>query len=108
VSDSNFWLERIALEADLRGIDLEGMPLAISALDKPVEVEARGTTMRLAPYETAVVPAELEVVMVRGLADGAQILAAAPPARRDSVALRFSRAAVDYNASSAYFAQFPG
>jgi len=108
IADHNFWLERIRLQERLCGIDLEGMPLAVTALDKPVEVEARGTSMMLAPYTSAVIPAELGDVMVRALERGASILAAAPPTRPDAVPKRFSRASVDFNASTAYLAQFAG
>jgi hypothetical protein len=52
--------------------------------------------------------AELDVVMLRGLAPGASLLAAAPPGGHDAVAKRFARAGVDFNAGTAYLAQFPG
>lgn len=108
VADRKFWVERIELAERFCGVDLEGMPLTLTALDRPVEVEARGTTVRLEPYRSAVVPAELDVVMLRGLDAGARVLAAAPPARRDSVSGRFARAGVDFGASTSYLAQFPG
>ncbi len=108
VADPNFWFERIALGDRPVGLDLEGMPLTVTALARPVEVEARGTTLRLEPYETALLPAELDVVMLRGLAPGATLLAAAPPAGHDAVAKRFARAGTDFNASTAFLAQFPG
>ena len=108
VADRNFWLERIALGERPCGLDLEGMPLTVTALAHPVEVEARGTSLRLEAFETALLPAELDVVMVRGLAPGATLLAAAPPAGHDAVAKRFARAGTDFNASTAYLAQFPG
>jgi mannose-6-phosphate isomerase len=108
VSDPNFWLEHIALNERLCGLDLEGMPLTVTALDRPLEVEARGASLRLEPYETALLAAELDVVMLRGLAPGATLLAAAPPAGHDAVAKRFARAGVDFNAGTAYLAQFPG
>ncbi len=108
VSDRNFWLERIALGDRPGGLDLEGMPLTVTALERPIEVEARGMSLRLEAYETALLPAELDVVMLRGLAPGATLLAAAPPAGRDAVAKRFARAGTDFNASTAYSAQFPG
>jgi mannose-6-phosphate isomerase len=107
VSDKNFWLERMVLGERPGGVDLEGMPLTITALDRPVEIEARGTSITLGPFKTAIVPAEVDVVMLRGLEAGAAVLAAAPPAHHDSVPRRFSRAGVNFNDSTAYLAQFP-
>ena len=108
VSDTNFWPERSALEDGLHPLDLEEMPLTLTALDKPVAVEARGVTVRLAPYATTVLAAGLGGVLVRALEPEAALLAAGPPRRPDTGAHRFSRAAVDFNASTAYLAQFSG
>ncbi len=107
VCDANFWLERIALRNDAHGIDLEGMPLAITALDLPLELEAQGEAIRLEPYESAVVPAGLDVVMASALMPGASLFAAAPPANANAVAKRFARAGVDVGRSTSFIAQFP-
>ncbi|MDQ2909230.1 MAG: hypothetical protein M3R44_07775, partial [Candidatus Eremiobacteraeota bacterium] len=87
-------------------LDTEGMPLALTALDQPLELEARATTVRLEPYETAVVPAALDVVMVRGPKGGATALVAGPIDDPEAVPKRFARAAVDVNESTAFLAQF--
>ncbi len=107
VADKNFWFERIALRNDARGIDLEGMPLAVTALDLPLELEAQGDTIRLEPYESAVIPAGLDVVMASALMPGASLLAAAPPASATAIAKRFSRAGIDVGKASSFLAQFP-
>jgi mannose-6-phosphate isomerase len=111
VADRNFIVERIALPAERRGIDLDGMPLVVQALGDSVELEARGQTLYLEPYQSAVVPAALDVVMVRaagadGSAAGASMLVAAPP--RDSSALerRFGRAGVSQTAAADFLVQF--
>ncbi len=106
VADKNFWLERIALSRERAGLDTDGMPLALTAQAEPLEIEVRGTTINLAPYETAVVPAALDVVMLRGLAADATVLAAAPLGDPEAVPKRFARAAVNVNDSTDFLAQF--
>lgn len=105
VADKNFWLERVALSGRA-GLDTEGMPLALTALDEPLELEARGTTVRLEPYETAVIPAALDTVLLRAVAARAAVLVAGPSGDPDAVPRRFARAAVDVNESTAFLAQF--
>ncbi len=105
VSDEKFWVERIALDAEYRGIDLEEMPLVLFALDRPIDVEIRGTTLRLAPYQSTLVPAGADVVMVRGEGN-ARAIAAAPPRDRNAVAKRLGRAGVDVGAATDFLAQF--
>ncbi len=106
VAGPRFIVERIDPGAERSGIDLDDMPLAVLALGGPIELEARGTELRLEPYQTAVVPAALDVVMVRALEPGAAALTAAPPEDADVIERRFSRAAVPVGASTDFLAQF--
>src|SRR5271155_1214774 len=106
VADKHFIVERVDLQSERHGIDLEGMPLAVLALGVPVELEAHGATVRLEPYQSAVVPAGLEGVMVRGLGPKAAILTGAPPSDFEAIDRRFSRAAVPLAASTDFLAQF--
>jgi mannose-6-phosphate isomerase len=107
VADSRFAVERVALESARHGHDLEGGPLVVLALDRPVELEARGRAIRLEPYQTGFVPAALEVVMLRALGpETASILTAAPLLDREQLPRRYARAAVDLEASTGFLAQF--
>ncbi len=106
VADKNFWLERIAVPRQRAGLDTDGMPLTVTALDAPVDIEARGCEISLQPYQTAVIPAALDVVMLSAPHATAAVLAAAPLGDPEIVAKRFARAAVDVNASTAFLAQF--
>lgn len=106
IADPRFTVERVALATEARGIDSDGMPLVVTALDCPVELEARETRLRLAPYQTALVPAAFEVVMLRGLETGARVLTAAPPRDREALFRRYARAAVPVDESSSFLAQF--
>jgi mannose-6-phosphate isomerase len=106
VAGAQFTTERVVADDERRGLDLEGMPLVVMALDAAVELEARGTTVRLAPYQTAVVPAALEVLMVRAIGNESAMLTAAPARDIDALPRRFARAAVDYRESTDFLAQF--
>ncbi len=110
VADRNFVVERIALPAERRGIDLEGMPLVVQALGVPVELEARGATLTLEPYQSAVVPAALDVVMVRAAggdgAGGGSMLVAAPPRDASALERRFGRAGISLANATDFFVQF--
>jgi mannose-6-phosphate isomerase len=108
IADANFIVERVEAGPRAGGIDLEGMPLVVQALGTPLELEARGELLRLQPYQSAIVPAAFEVVMVRGDAkpDAGAFLTAAPPADREALDRRFGRAAVSQARSTNFSAQF--
>lgn len=107
VADPRFIVERVGCTAERHGLDLEGMPLAVTALDAPVELEAQGNTTVLKPYETALVPAALDVVMVRAIEEeGARFLTAAPASDREALPRRYARAAVPVEQSTDFLAQF--
>ncbi|MBC5803297.1 MAG: class I mannose-6-phosphate isomerase, partial [Candidatus Eremiobacteraeota bacterium] len=106
VADKNFWVERVAVSPERGGIETAGMPLALTALAEAVEIEAHGTTISLEPYQTAVIPAVLEVVMLRAPGGRPAVLAAAPLGDPQAVPKRFARAAVTVNDSTDFLAQF--
>jgi hypothetical protein len=60
----------------------------------------------LEPYQSAVIPAALETIMLRSFGEDAALLAASPPADSDEIERRFSRASVPVNDSTAFLAQF--
>ena len=108
VADKRFTLERVALDARARGLDLEGQPLIVLALGGPVELEFYGASVTLAPYASALVPAIADVVMVRALDETkpATLLTAAPPKDAYALERRFNRAAVGVRESTDFLAQF--
>jgi mannose-6-phosphate isomerase len=106
VAEPRFIVERIVPLPERHGIDLDGMPLTALALGGAVELEARGQVLRLGAYQSALVPAALDVVMVRALDPGAALLTASPPEDSDAIERRFSRAAVPFGASTDFLAQF--
>jgi mannose-6-phosphate isomerase len=108
VADRNFIVERIDVPGERRGLDLEGMPLVVQALATRVELEARGATLVLEPYQSAVVPAALDVVMVRAAAgaERGSLLVAAPPRDASALERRFGRAGVSLASATDFLAQF--
>ena len=106
VAGPHFSTERVILDDQRRGLDLDGVPLVVMALGSAVELEVRGNTVRLEPYQTAVVPAVLDVAMLRSFGDEAAILTAAPAMDREELPRRYARAAVPMNDSTAFLAQF--
>jgi mannose-6-phosphate isomerase len=107
VAGSSFTVERVEVGPERRGLDLEGMPLAVTTLDRAVELEARGAVTLLAPYRTAVVPAALETVMLRAPGGaGAPLLTAAPATSPTALSARYARAAVPVQRSTDFLAQF--
>ncbi|MBC5810326.1 MAG: class I mannose-6-phosphate isomerase [Candidatus Eremiobacteraeota bacterium] len=108
VADKRFVVERVVANAEPHAYDLEGMPLVVTALERPLELEAHGTAVVVAPYRTALIPAALDVVMIRSSdSRSAAALTAAPPLRAQSMAARFARAAVPVAQSTGFLAQFP-
>ena len=108
MAEARFTLERVELEPQAHGIDVEGQPLIALALGGPVELEVRGETTCLEPYASALVPAAADVVMVRSLDETkpAALLTAAPPKDAYAIERRFNRAGVDVRDSTSFLAQF--
>jgi mannose-6-phosphate isomerase len=107
VADTRFVLERVVFDDVRRGLDLDDVPAVITALDVPLELETRGMAITLLPYQTALVPAAVEVVMCRSLGSTrAAALVSAPPRDARALERRFSRASVPFETSTEFFAQF--
>jgi mannose-6-phosphate isomerase len=108
VADARFILERVELESRAHGIDLEDQPLVAMAVGGPVEIESRGQKVELAPYATALLPAALDVAMVRALEETrpAALFTAAPPKDAYALERRFNRAAAGVRETTDFFAQF--
>jgi mannose-6-phosphate isomerase class I len=106
VADPRFLVERVAAGPGAAPIPLEGMPLVVTALEGALDVRAGATTIVLAPYETALVPAALGEAVLSALAAPTTVLTVAPCAPGNGAAERFARAGVDAGRSSAFLAQF--
>jgi len=107
VVDGYFLVERIAVGSAGGTIALEGMPLTLTALDRPLRLGDGAQAIEIAAYETAVVPAALETLRLRATDTGrAQAIVAAPPADAGVMERRLARAGVDGAAADAFLAQF--
>lgn len=66
IADPHFVVERIALQPQARYLATDGRPLILMALENAAELECQGAASRLAPYQTAVIPAGAEHVRLGG------------------------------------------
>ncbi len=105
IADPRFVVERIAV-AKSAPIDLEGMPLIVTALARPVDVKAGDTTVSLAAYETALVPAGCGTCTHAETGDGAAVQAIAPPRDAQALAQRLAGAGVPAAERDAFLQQF--
>lgn len=104
VVDVHFALERLEFGPTAVAIESDGRALAILATDAPVALES-GDGVTLEPWQTALVPAAAEQIVVRSAAPTAIFVARAVP---DRARLRAEAAAGAPSADvAAFFAQFP-
>jgi mannose-6-phosphate isomerase len=106
VADPRFLVERVAVGVRAATIALEGMPLVVTALEGALELRAGATTIALAPYETALVPAALGEAHLTAQSAATNVLTVSPCAPGNGAAERFARAGVAAERSSAFLAQF--
>jgi mannose-6-phosphate isomerase len=106
VADRRFVLERVELGATFGSIALEGLPLAVTALDRPVELETAAGFLRLQPYATALLGAGSDDCEMRAPDGDAAALTAAPVHDADAISQRYARASVNPAESGEFLAQF--
>ena len=105
VADARFVVERIATGPESGAIDLDGMPLVVTALAAPLHIVAGDATLDLAPYETAIVPAKYADATITS-AQSASALTVAPAQGTRALEERLTRAGVSSNARVRFLAQF--
>lgn len=69
IAEPRFIVERIVLQPQVRYVPTDGRPLILMALEKAATLECQGAAWALAPYQTAVIPAEAQRVGIRGVGD---------------------------------------
>ncbi|HEY0798385.1 MAG TPA: type I phosphomannose isomerase catalytic subunit [Candidatus Baltobacteraceae bacterium] len=108
VADPRFIMERVTLDAQARTLDLEGMPLAVLALETPIECTTAQKTIVLPAYASALLAAHSERVSFRTPSGSGMMLTAAPPRDAQALARRVAAAGVPADAWQHYVAQFAG
>lgn len=106
VADQRFILERVDLGATFGAIALEGVPLTVTALERPVELKTAGGFLRLRPYASALVGAGAEFCELRSPDGNATALTAVPVHDPQAIPQRYARANVDPVESTAFLTQF--
>jgi mannose-6-phosphate isomerase len=106
VADARFVMERVQLDGIAKPLDLEGMPLAVLALDAAVECRSDDRSMLIAPYASALLPATMSRVSFRAPGGAGILLTAAPPSDPDALARRLSAAGIGAEPIRTFLAQF--
>jgi hypothetical protein len=106
VADARFVMERVQLDCVRKPLDLEGMPLAVLALDQAVECGSGDTSVLIAPYTSALLPASLGQVWFRAPDGAGTLLTAAPPSGPYALRNRLVAAGIECGAIAEFLAQF--
>jgi hypothetical protein len=107
IADPRLIVERVAIGPSPARVDLEGMPLIVTALAQGVAVKGGDDTVTsLRPYETCLVPAAAATCTISAADAAATVLAIAPPREADALAQRLTRAGVPRADIDSFLGQF--
>ncbi|MDE2482751.1 MAG: class I mannose-6-phosphate isomerase [bacterium] len=107
IADSRFVVERIVATEEPHSMSTHERPLIFMPLDRPLTIEAGGTTVTLEPEQCAIVPAAARWCTVSSDAHGgAHVMFVTPPASREAYAAQLLAAGVDQTHLDAFMAQF--
>jgi mannose-6-phosphate isomerase len=106
VSDPRFVVELAVATDEPASLATQDRPLILMALEKPLQIAA-GESVTLAPYETAVVPAEIEwcTVTAAGATD-APFMLVTPPPHPQTLPIRLLAAGVAQQSIDHFMLQF--
>ena len=108
IAGPNFIVERVIATAESASLETHDRPLIVMSLDAPLEVEGNGTTIALAKYQTALIPAALEWCTVRASGNAAApFMLVTPPAGPTLLPVRLLAAGVNQGLIDQFMAQFP-
>jgi len=108
VADPRFVVERVAVDSNPARVELDEMPLIVTAQEHAVELRAGGAAIELAPYDTALVPASLGTATLSSDGAATSVLTIAPARDAGAVARRLASAGVPQARIDDYLAQFGG
>ena len=107
IADARFIVERIAVTAEPTSLATHDRPLIFMPIDKPLTIEAGGTTVTLAAEQCALVPAAAAwCTLSTSAAEATHVMFVTPPASRDAYASQLLAAGVDQARIDAYMEQF--
>lgn len=102
IADPRFVVERIALQSQVGYVSTDGRPLILMALETAAQLEANDGRCALAPYQTAILPAQAGRVGIRGNAE----LLAVQAAGAEALEKRLQSSGVDAEVRAQFMAQF--
>jgi mannose-6-phosphate isomerase len=106
VADARFVVERVQLDGTPRALALEGMPLALLALEHPIVCAAGKSTIEIGSYSTALIPASIASIQLHAPGGVGAMLTAAPVAEPQKLAHRLASAGVGAGATRSFLNQF--
>lgn len=104
IADRRFIVEKIVACAEPASLHVDGRPLILMSLDRPLEVGCDDVTVALEPYRTVLIPAEAQWCTVAG--EDAAFMYVTPPRERDLLAVRLLAAGIDQARIDRFMAQF--
>ena len=108
IADPRFVVERLDIARGETVLETDGRPLAVTAMDAHVRVDAAGDGTVVAPWQTVVTPGAAGVVtLIPGGEERISVLLVRPEPNLESVRKRALAHAASA-ATEAFFAQFPG
>ena len=106
IADPRFLVEELHLTPKSHSISTEGRPLIFMTLASDAELRCEAATLRLGPYQTALVPAATGHVLANGCGSDARVMLVTPPARADAMEERLATAGVAAERIEGFLRQF--
>lgn len=105
IADPRFVLERAIVTRDVAGILTHHRPLILTSLARPIQLHCKGGDATLAPYQTALVPAEADFVQLSAEAQ-APLLLVTLPQSDETLPVRLLAAGIAQDRVDRFMAQF--
>jgi mannose-6-phosphate isomerase len=106
IADSHFIVERVQATETAATMGTHGRPLIIMALDGGLELSCDGGSAKLAPYQTALIPAAAQTVSIRAAESVTPFMCVMPPASPELMQKRLHDAGVALPVIEQFLAQF--
>jgi mannose-6-phosphate isomerase len=106
IADEHFVVERISVGSEPASLSTSGRPLVLMSLDARLEVAVGDSSITLARYQTALIPAAAEWCTVRAPDAQAPFMFVTPPSNREQLPVRLLAAGVAQEQIDAFLRQF--
>lgn len=104
IADARFVVERIVAGTEPASMSVNGRPLILMSLDKPLDVTSGSETVALKPYQTVLIPAAATLCTIAG--NAAAFMYVTPPQDREQLAVRLLAAGIDQARIDRFMEQF--